>query len=117
MRMTIGANAGIGYHWRKSDMNLSTSVSYQIARFRGSDPTLATADLTRNFFHRYAEHALFLYTMPDHRKLRIYYRTSTVAPSVTQLQQVIDNSNPLLLNTGNPDPFNPIRTPFWRDII
>ncbi len=95
-------NAGIGYHWRNSDMNLTTSVSYQLAQLHGSDPTLATADLTRNF-STVMPSALFLYTMPDHRSLRIYYRTSTVAPSVTQLQQVIDNSNPLLLNTGNPD--------------
>jgi hypothetical protein len=33
----------------------------------------------------------------------MYYRTSTNAPSISQLQSVIDNSNPLLLSTGNPN--------------
>jgi hypothetical protein len=32
----------------------------------------------------------------------VYYRSRTNAPSVSQLQKVIDNSNPLLLTTGNP---------------
>src|SRR5690606_36943623 len=35
--------------------------------------------------------------------LRFNYRTSTNAPSVNQLQDVVDNSNPLFLRTGNPD--------------
>lgn len=34
--------------------------------------------------------------------VRISYRTSTNVPSVTQLQDVVDNSNPLLLSSGNP---------------
>ena len=35
--------------------------------------------------------------------LNIRYRTSTNAPSITNLQNVIDNSNPLILTTGNPN--------------
>jgi hypothetical protein len=35
--------------------------------------------------------------------IRIQYRGSTNAPSITQLQDVINNTNPLLLSTGNPD--------------
>ena len=31
------------------------------------------------------------------------YATSTIAPSVTQLQNVIDNSNPLFFSVGNPE--------------
>lgn len=34
--------------------------------------------------------------------IRVIYRTSTSVPSVTQLQSVIDNTNPLLLSSGNP---------------
>lgn len=35
--------------------------------------------------------------------LRVIYRASTNPPSITQLQEVVDNSNPLQLSTGNPD--------------
>ncbi len=34
--------------------------------------------------------------------IRVTYRSSTNVPSVTQLQSVIDNTNPLLLSSGNP---------------
>ncbi len=34
--------------------------------------------------------------------IRVTYRTNTSVPSVTQLQGVIDNTNPLLLSSGNP---------------
>jgi hypothetical protein len=35
--------------------------------------------------------------------LRFFYRVNTNPPSISQLQNVIDNSNPLKLQTGNPD--------------
>lgn len=34
--------------------------------------------------------------------IRITYRTSTNAPSISQLQAVVDNTNPLMLSSGNP---------------
>lgn len=34
--------------------------------------------------------------------VRVTYRTGTSVPSVTQLQGVIDNTNPLVLSSGNP---------------
>jgi hypothetical protein len=35
--------------------------------------------------------------------LRIFYRTFVRTPGISQLQDVVDNSNPLLLSTGNKD--------------
>jgi hypothetical protein len=35
--------------------------------------------------------------------MNIFYRSSANVPSVTQLQDVIDNSNPLFLSSGNPE--------------
>jgi len=37
------------------------------------------------------------------QSLRLSYRTSTDTPSISQLQDVIDNRNPLMLSSGNPD--------------
>ena len=41
--------------------------------------------------------------MAEHTNLRMFYRTSTQAPSISQLQDIVDNSNPLQLVTGNPN--------------
>jgi hypothetical protein len=43
------------------------------------------------------------YRIAERSNLNVTYRTSTREPSVTQLQLYVDNSNPLLLSTGNPD--------------
>jgi len=37
------------------------------------------------------------------KSLRVFYRSSTQLPSIEQLQNVVDNSNPLQLSTGNPN--------------
>ena len=41
------------------------------------------------------------YDIDSMNKLNVFYRTSTNAPSAEQLQEVVDNTNPLVLTTGN----------------
>jgi hypothetical protein len=41
--------------------------------------------------------------MTSGKNINVYYRTNANTPSVSQLQDVVDNSNSLLLSTGNPD--------------
>jgi hypothetical protein len=98
----ITQNAGIGYRWRGTGINLMTTLSYQLAELKSDEASVVGGDISRRF-GTLMPSALLMYAFPDHRALRIFYRTFTRAPSVTQLQHVTDNSNPLLLNTGNPD--------------
>ncbi len=42
-------------------------------------------------------------TFANRRNVRLAWSTSTNAPSISQLQNVVDNSNPLSLTAGNPD--------------
>jgi Outer membrane protein beta-barrel family/Carboxypeptidase regulatory-like domain len=95
-------NIGAGFRWHDTELNLTTNLAYQIAELRGDNPLKPETDLDRKFFSLMPS-ALLLFTFPDHRSLRIYYRTSTTPPSITQLQQIVDNSNPSLLTEGNPD--------------
>ncbi|MDR0668098.1 MAG: TonB-dependent receptor [Prevotellaceae bacterium] len=45
----------------------------------------------------------FVYHFTDHKQLRAGYRGTTNEPSISQLQPVPDNANPLLERLGNPD--------------
>lgn len=56
--------------------------------------------------------AYFNYTFNKNRRLRIYYRGSTDQPSLSQLQPVPDNSDPLNDKKGNPD----LKTSFTNSI-
>ena len=46
--------------------------------------------------------ALLSFTFSGNRNLRLQYRTRLNPPSITQLQPVIDNTNPLNVRVGNP---------------
>ncbi|MDR0295274.1 MAG: outer membrane beta-barrel protein [Prevotellaceae bacterium] len=51
----------------------------------------------------FAPNAQFIYNYSDFQQLRINYRGSTRQPSMSQLQPVLDNADPLFVNIGNPD--------------
>ncbi len=93
---------GIGYRWRDNSLNFMANLSYQYASLQGNDSTSTSSSITRRFGD-FLPMAMLMYRTPDRRMLRIFYRTYTTAPAVTQLQEVVDNSNPLLLTTGNPN--------------
>ena len=95
-------NMGVGFRLHETELNLTANLAYQIADLKGNSPLNPETNLSREFFTLMPS-ALLQFTFPDHRSLRIYYRTSTTAPTITQLQQIVDNSNPSLLTTGNPD--------------
>ncbi len=94
-------SAGLGYRLRAGGINAMADVSYQIASLRG-DQVFPTELNVRKDFYDFLPSATINYTMSDHSNLRVFYRASTRAPSISQLQSVVDNSNPLLLSTGNP---------------
>ena len=94
-------NAGLGYRLRLQGMNLMAGVSYQIASLRGQQEFPFTSNVSRTFYN-VLPNAMLMYNIAEHKNLRLIYRASTQAPSISQLQNVINNSNPLLLSTGNP---------------
>jgi hypothetical protein len=46
---------------------------------------------------------MFNYKFTSSTNIRIFYRTSNYTPHIYQLQNVVDNSNPLQLSSGNPN--------------
>jgi len=97
----ITQSVGVGYRWHSSGINLMAHVAYQYANLQGLDSTSSTTNINRNF-SALLPTAMLMYRTPEGRFLRVFYRSYTSAPAVTQLQPVVDNSNPLLLTTGNP---------------
>jgi hypothetical protein len=95
-------NAGVGYRLRATGLNLMGGVSYQVAALRGERefPTSGKVDRT---FYNILPNAMLTYNFGEHSNLRLFYRTSTKPPDISQLQDVIDNTNALLLKAGNPD--------------
>jgi len=95
-------NAGLGYRLRKEGMNATARISYQIATLKGDQFYPSSYTLTRKFYSLLPD-VMFNYEFSRGRNLRVFYRTSTNSPGITQLQNVVDNTNPLLLSAGNPE--------------
>jgi len=95
-------NAGVGYRLRFSGLNAMAGISYQVAHLRGEQQFPYSSTVTRSFYNMLPT-AMLTYNMAEHSNLRVFYRTSTQAPSISQLQNIINNTNPLMLTTGNPN--------------
>ncbi|HXS37562.1 MAG TPA: TonB-dependent receptor [Flavipsychrobacter sp.] len=96
----ITQRGGLSFRNGDRKFNLMFGANLQYATLQGEE----------YFPYSYSVDKVFTDVLPigmlnwrfaDGRNLRIMYRTNTVAPSITQLQNVIDISNPLLLKTGN----------------
>jgi hypothetical protein len=73
------------------------SMSRRAASTTGKDTTISQN--YRNFF----PNASFNYNLGTRKSLRFNYRGSTQAPTVSQLQDVYNTSNPTNYSTGNPN--------------
>lgn len=94
--------AGLGYRYNAEKFNFNVNLNYQVASLQNQIMYPQSGDINRSF-NNFVPHARLEYKIDKSKNVRLFYRTSTQNPSVTQLQNVIDNSNPILLSTGNPN--------------
>ncbi len=92
---------GLSYRLKNPKTSLSIGTDYQLVQLRGNQEYPYVFHTSRNFTNL-LPNAMYQYKFDRNTNLRMTYRTATDIPSVTQLQSVINNTNPLLLSTGNP---------------
>ncbi len=94
--------AEAGYQFDSEKLHLELEGQYQHATLRNDGVFPRPLVLTRTFTSVLPSLEVD-YKFSSSRSFHFDYRPSTTAPTVQQLQDVIDNSNPLHLRTGNPD--------------
>jgi len=92
--------AGISYKFNKDKLNVTVGADAQQATLLG-DQTFPVAFNVRQSFNSLLPNMHFNYKISKANNVRINYRTSTNIPSMTQLQNVLDVSNPLQVKAGN----------------
>ncbi|MGA0559521.1 outer membrane beta-barrel protein [Larkinella sp. VNQ87] len=95
-------SAGVGYNYRSPKMGINVNMNFQRADLI-SDQLFPLNNDVRASFNNLLPSAMLDFRLSTDSRIRLFYRTNTQAPSVTQLQNVLDNSNPLFLTAGNPD--------------
>lgn len=98
--INITQRTGISYRFGGEKLNFQLRMNYQ-NRIIMNDQTLPTDRDVRLEFNNLLPMASVRYKLSKTKNLRLFYSTNTHTPSVTQLQDVVDNSNPLRLRSGN----------------
>ncbi len=91
---------GLAYNFIKKKLRFSVGSDIGFARFTQQD-LHADTTATRHFINWYPT-ASFSYSFTTMRRLSIQYNGRTSQPSVTQIQPILTNEDPLNINIGNP---------------
>jgi hypothetical protein len=94
--------AGLGYMYSYKGLNANVNLDYQYAVL-DNDILFPTEGNFYRDFKNVLPTVVVNYRTEKGISYRFRYRTRTNEPSVNQLQNVINNNNPLNLSVGNPD--------------
>lgn len=94
--------ANVSINVNKEKYTLTAGVTQQFLRMESAQLYPVNRSFDKSF-QNLLPSITYQYKFTNSKTLRLVYRTNTNTPSVSQLQNVIDNSNPLLLSAGNPD--------------
>ncbi|RYZ48950.1 MAG: hypothetical protein EOP49_17420, partial [Sphingobacteriales bacterium] len=98
----ITNKGGLSYRFQDSNFNFNIGVDFQNANL-DNERLLPLNNTLKRSFNNALPSARFQYNFDRKKTLRLFYRTSTNAPSVDQLQDVVNNTNPLQQSAGNPN--------------
>ncbi|MCH7403182.1 outer membrane beta-barrel protein [Belliella kenyensis] len=94
--------SGVGYRFNNEKFRIFTSVDYEVSNL-DSDRIFPGFENTKRTFRNVIPRAVVNYNASAKTNIRLDYRTRTDAPSIRQLQEVIDNRNPIQIFSGNAD--------------
>lgn len=94
--------AGLNYQFSKETFLFDVGIDYQQANM-ANDRLFPIQTNTKHQFVNYLPNANFTYRFSRDSRIRFNYNTATNPPNVLQLQDVINNQNPLNITGGNPN--------------
>ncbi len=97
----IYQRTGLTYRINKKEWNFSTGLQYQHSDLNGD---LITRDtLIKKSYDFALPNVRFEFNPVQGKRATFSYETSVREPSISQLQPITDNSNPLYISAGNPN--------------
>ena len=92
----------LGYQYRTDKVRLQVEAEYQRAKLQSDQLYPGEFEINRDF-KNVLPSVRFEYKFSKSNNIELDYRTWTDAPSISQLQDVYNISNPLYVRTGNPN--------------
>jgi len=97
---TLTQRGGMGYRYAKGKINFMVGADVQNVKLSSTQIFPTSSEIEKQF-NNILPSAMLKVKFSDSSNVRLFYRSTTNIPGVNQLQNVIDNSNTLLLTTGN----------------
>lgn len=95
-------SAGIGYRYQFEQIMFNANISYNSAQL-SNEQQFPNSIRTERKFQSILPSIWLRYNFSRDENIRFNYNTRNNDPSVTQLQNVLNNSNPVQLRIGNPE--------------
>ena len=92
-----------GFRQVRKAYNLNVGISVNSAMSKSKDLINSERDIAERWAWSVAPYARLRYKFSETRNLNFFYRMRASQPSMTQLQPVADESNPLNIVIGNPE--------------
>ncbi|SIT78870.1 outer membrane beta-barrel protein [Pontibacter indicus] len=99
----LSQSVGPSYQYRDDKTRLQFNARYQFAALDTDSQFPVDLDPMKRRFNNFLPSAEYEYKFSQSQNLTLNLRTSTNPPSVEQLQEVLDISNPLQARIGNAD--------------
>jgi len=98
----ISHEAGAGYSFRKNNWIINGRLAVESSTLSRNEEFPVLRTMEHSFLYL-TGNAVIRYRFSRQKNLNVSYRSNADPPSPPLLQDMIDNSNPLQLSTGNPD--------------
>jgi hypothetical protein len=95
-------NAGVRVRKQGRKYSYSVGLTWQRAELEGKIISGVKDSVINKDFRTFLPNATFKYNLSKFKSFAISYGTNTNQPTLSQLQPVPDNSNPLYIRLGNP---------------
>jgi hypothetical protein len=96
-------NGGINYRYNKNrDEQLSFGLNVQNSNLESQRIYPKASAVNKPFFN-FLPNANYRKKIGKYSNIRMFYRASTVFPTINQLQDVVNLNNPVRVSSGNPD--------------
>ena len=100
MNYYLSHAGGISYRYQKNKSVLSFGADAQTAELQSKQSFPQSTNLNKQFLS-ILPNAMYFYRAGSQKNIRVFYRTSNTPPAIEQLQEVLNNNNPLQLTIGN----------------
>ncbi|TKG92020.1 TonB-dependent receptor [Puteibacter caeruleilacunae] len=99
---TIRNSGRVAYNYSGKKHGVRVGASFDFTTLKNEESFPKQTDMEEDFFS-FRPYARYSLNMENHKRINVNYSSRTSTPSLRDLQEIVDVSNPMNISTGNAD--------------